>query len=106
MAKNRVQGDPKIYLTKDGADLKFIAGQPVVGFEAQRCFSRPTDELIVIGILIGMQADIRNDPRKQQRKDECCLGPGLSRPTESGVQGDARQHEQRWEDEHKGNENC
>ena len=35
--KNRFQGDPKIYLTPDGADLNFFAGQPDMddGFENQ-----------------------------------------------------------------------
>jgi phage gp46-like protein len=34
---NRFQGDPKLYLTPDGADLDFIGGQPVMdaGFENQ-----------------------------------------------------------------------
>lgn len=34
---NRFQGDPKVYMTKDGADLNFIGGQPEMdaGFENQ-----------------------------------------------------------------------
>lgn len=41
MSKNRFQGDPKIYITENGADFNFIAGQPDMdaGFENQAMIS-------------------------------------------------------------------
>jgi len=38
---NRFQGDPKLYLTENGSDLKFISGQPVMdaGVENQAMIS-------------------------------------------------------------------
>ena len=54
-------------------DRLFVAGQPVVGFKALGRFSRPADELIVIGILIWMQLNAWDDPRQEQRKDEALL---------------------------------